>query len=1081
MSQKPIKSLIMDCLPKDQPEGTIRFGKNGIQNYINGAVFNEPGFVRSNAVLPYKVCGIIETDDKPILFTSDGINSAVGYFNPATDRYEPILDDRVLDFKIGFTQRNYIIGEYQRNNKGQIIIAFTDKNAPMMYLNCDEPNVTKYSDLLFFATVNAPTMEVTVSDSGQIQGGSYRVAVKLAKDDGSETQYLGLSSYVFVAADSSTDTANKGLSIRLTDLDTNYDKVIIAILKQNGGTTTAIELEAVTISSEMLLSYSGFENFTVITPEELLIPNKTYTKVGTIGQLNDVLYIGNLTEAEDVLYQRYASMIKVQFNSELYDLDNPNQANKIQSGEVRGLAHEEIYAMYIRLKLTSGGWTRAFHVPGREVTSADRTFSGGTNLSGLRFQLEDTITDFNAATGVGTPGAWENAAETYPTEENPLLDQFDSTSLGGPKLSGLKIRHHKMPSMQFIKASLASRGNASLTNRYGKSVMDVLGVKFSGVVIPAALSDKLTGQYEILFAKRTQNNITNYGQSLVVYNQISKTKNIDYIAQFKNDAAEPVMNTRGRSLITVGGNWTSRAGTFDPDPATILVRESFRLYPFETLNNKPDFPDKKMYMSVNWKTKTTGERAYPNSRPNDGNPTTPTIIVNMDLTETRFANSTVLSPVAFRNVGIGSISYMSNNVNYDAVNGVNNNMGEAAVLATVLKGPMTTEAIEVQNNTINLGDHDKPVTVVTPKEDSFFVTLKALKETLYKNFNTQTLVTTGVLQRVGEDKFVSKGDSFIALHSVITYGAFGYVAGQNLPWTGEPAEGYKVSRTYLVESTANLGNRYEITGNPYSFWFLKQGNFDFAANLEKNKDPNQVGYNKELNAIAEVQSQIFFDNTKIINKFPHRIHRGGKLPREGSFRNWRKFLPLDYYDMPRNLGEITNLEGMDDRLLIHLENALMVTQDKTKLESDVLSVTLGAGDIFQFTPQEAISAKLGLAGSTHDLACYRTPYGYVFPDTAMGQLYVFKEGIKQLNAGLNDFLREFLTVVENNPFIGNGVTIGYDPKYNRILITVKNSSVDVVENYKETAEFYSKLIPGKSIVFKDGVWQTFMGVNTQNL
>jgi hypothetical protein len=484
-------------------------------------------------------------------------------------------------------------------------------------------------------------------------------------------------------------------------------------------------------------------------------------------------------------------------------------------------------------------------------------------------------------------------------------------------------------------------------------------------------------------------------------------------------------------------------------------------------------------MSVNWRTRVVGETSTPNAREENGALITPTILVNFDLTETKFGSNSISTP-AYRNVGIGNINYLNNNVNYNANTGVNNSSMEACVLATVKRTAFTSDPINHAANTINLGTHDV-VTRIGNTEDNFFVTLKAIKDTLYKNFNTQALVTTGVLQKVGAPVFVAKGDVFLAMHSVITYGSFSYVAGQLNPWVGTPTEAYKVSRTYLVESTANLGSRYEVTGNIYSYWFLSQGNLDFATNMNKAFDPNQVGYNKELNAIPEVQAQIFFDNTKIVNRFPHRIHRGGKIAREGAFRNWRKFLPLDYYDMPRNLGEISNLEGMDDRLLIHLENALMVTQDKTKLESDLLSVTLGAGDIFQFTPQETISAKLGLAGSTHDIACYRTPFGYVFPDTKLGQLYVFKDGIKQLNGGLNVFLREFLTVLENNPFVGNGITIGYDPEYNRILVTVKNTELidgsNVVNEYEATAEFFQQLTPYKSVVYKDGRWQQFLGLN----
>jgi hypothetical protein len=130
---------------------------------------------------------------------------------------------------------------------------------------------------------------------------------------------------------------------------------------------------------------------------------------------------------------------------------------------------------------------------------------------------------------------------------------------------------------------------------------------------------------------------------------------------------------------------------------------------------------------------------------------------------------------------------------------------------------------------------------------------------------------------------------------------------------------------------------------------------------------------------------------------------------------------------------------MDDRLLIHHTNALFITQDKTKLESNLLSVTLGTGDIFQFEPQEVQSAKLGYGGTQHDLACVRTPIGYVFADAKQGEMYLYKgKELAILNEGLHRFLREYLKIMGTNSFMGNGITLGWDQKYKRILATVKN-------------------------------------------
>ena len=242
----------------------------------------------------------------------------------------------------------------------------------------------------------------------------------------------------------------------------------------------------------------------------------------------------------------------------------------------------------------------------------------------------------------------------------------------------------------------------------------------------------------------------------------------------------------------------------------------------------------------------------------------------------------------------------------------------------------------------------------------------------------------------------------------------------------------------------------KIAGNIYSKWWPQtgltfgNGYSDYIMQFQRSIDPNQFGYSRDLNTLNDFDVVLAFNPfEEQINKFPYRIARGGQYKREGLNRSWRTFLPLDYYEAQKNMGKIINLEGMDDRLLIHHENALFLTQDKTKLESDIISITLGSGDIFQFQPQEAISSKLGYAGTQHDLACVKTPLGYVFVDAKHGQVFLYKGKLQLLNNGLNTFFRQWLTVPDNNPFVGNGITIGYDPKYNRILLTVKNKTLTV--------------------------------------
>src|ERR1700744_2952818 len=144
---KPLK-LHLDNRPLEQPENTYPFGKNGIQFDLLGSVFNEPGFRQLNTlVFPYKVMGVIETDSKPVIFSTNNTNSAIGYFDPINEIYTPIIDDRTWGIVnqdgtpalLGFNINNYITGQSQRDYKGDLLVVFTDKTLYPFYLNCDNP------------------------------------------------------------------------------------------------------------------------------------------------------------------------------------------------------------------------------------------------------------------------------------------------------------------------------------------------------------------------------------------------------------------------------------------------------------------------------------------------------------------------------------------------------------------------------------------------------------------------------------------------------------------------------------------------------------------------------------------------------------------------------------------------------------------------------------------------------------------------------------------------------------------------------------------------------------------------------
>ena len=1071
-NKKVLKGLSLDTREQDQIDGTYPFGKNGIQMDVKGATINEPGFIKSSSSIPYTPMGIVDTDTRTVIFSTDDTNSAIGWYDETTDSYELIFSDIDKNWKLGFKRENYITGQYQKNNKGQYVVAFTDKVKNPGIINCNDPQIVNPEDILLFMKSKTPTITTTAESGGSVLVGSHYVSVKLAKADGSETPYIATSAPVIVTSNDGNEVSDKALRIELTNVDTSFQFVIVAIISKVKGVTSAVQLDPIPVAETVSIVYTGNNLTQPVTLDEILVKPAVYTRVGTIGQLNDELFLGNLEIGENLLYQRYANMIQVRVKSELVDLTSIPE--EIVSGTKKSMMHQEAYGLYIQWTLTSGGTSAAFHIPGLLPGFDDlASFTQGSTTA-PKFQLQDTNRAPNFYDKTCSTGIWQNQDETYPNHP-----QFDSSAIGGEDLRGKKVRHHRMPSLRYCKENFYQG-----ETEYMKSKLDLLGLEISNVIVPPELAGKVSG-YQILFARRTVGNSTVLGQSMMLL-----------AAQDVRIYGQP------NAIISSGGNWSSQTERFDRGGRANLriglLPKRVRFHAFDILFNKPTLPENS-YLFCHAKiridnvTYTTLSFGVDENIPRDKRTEKDAIATAYLLDYSGKNASTPVATSASNQVrGINKISYATNNINGGEYN--NTRLETAAVINTKDEMPPISEmeqfvAIGATSDGKNtpMGNLQKGKYIQF--EESYLCNLMVIRNNIYDSFYSQTLIPTGKTfpADLSATPAIFGGDSFIGLYTFHTYG---WNDAEDGAGTKDPERaGTKVIRRIPVESVSNINARYEIAGNIYSQFWPKTGisipGYNaYIMQYQRSIDPNQFGYSKDLNSLNDLNSAVPYNPfEETVTKFPYRIHRGGKFKREGLNRSWRTFLPLDYYEMPKNMGEIINLEGMDDKLLIHHENALFVTQDKATLDSDTIDVTLGSGDIFQFIPQEALSSKLGYAGTQHDLACLKTPLGYMFIDAKQGQVFLYKGQLQLMNNGLNLFFRDYLRIKENNPYTGNGITLGYDSKYKRLMLTVKNKDLvtnqnDVVLDYQATPEFIATLTAGVSIVYKDGRYQKFMGVNT---
>lgn len=1058
------KGLSRNTRPQDQPPGTYPFGKNGVR-ILYGVNQNEPGFIQSAAMIPYTPIGVIETDKYPIIFSTDNINSAGGFYDYENDQYIPIFNDATYTYKLGFKAEFPINGQFQRNYKGESIVAFTDFNTFPKFLNCDKPVIKSLDDWRLFPFASVPTITTNVIDGGTLFPGGYYIFGKLVKNDGTETQFL-VSSDVIVIGGTNGSSSGKAIEINFGDLDSDYDQVQVGIISKIDGIISASTLEPITIGSgnKATVIYTGANLSTEATIEELLVQPVIYNKVKTIGQLNDTLYLGNLTKDDEIKIQKYMLLAKIRWVSNLIYVNPRNEDHA--TAKIRSLMHHEVYAFYIRLSKTGGaGWTPLFHVPGVAPVSSDFDQSTeatyGGNFSGRRYQIEDTIRAYDANAKIGDPGTWVNINETYPD-----TDDYDASQIGGENLRGVSVRHHRMPSIRWCKKFLYSQNG-----EYGKSQLDLLGIKVSNIVIPNEYTSRLDGGYEIYYAKRSINNSTVIAQSALLF-----------AARHGSGAGTTTISGPDTDYKTTGGNWNAQidwSGNSRERPL-VIDKNLFRFHAFDLLYNKPAISPKYLRQELFLRREnmpmiedyslTGGERDAPISYLID--------YVKDGASPIPSADGTVIRKIS--DTPGDNPQYIPNNL----ITGKWYNLMAESAYGGKLVGPPLVDNNDISYHSLWTGKKWQRPDKSAQFERTYLSNLMNYTDNIYVPFNAQSLVRMAPRQTGSAPMF--GGDVFVCDYSFNTYGWNDYDNGTySKDSSRDPYMGIKVARRIVCESASNIYSRFEISGNIYSKWYpnspLDIGDNNMFLNLfDRRIDPNQFGYSKDSNALNDIVTAIIFNPLKEeITVFPFRIHRAGKLNKQLKKRSWRTFLPLDYYEMQKNMGVIEHLEGMDDTLYIHCTNALFYTQGKMNLQQDLLSVVIGNGDIFQFEPQEKYSDKLGYAGTRHNLACVRTPMGYIFPDTGHGKIYVAKGELKLINEGLNQFFIENLRLKDNNPFIGNGITIGYDQRFERILFTCKNLIKPTgVRELQKTQEFIDSLTPGESLVIENGRLMRFLGIST---
>lgn len=1127
---KLIGGIRTDSLPIDNAPNSWIDARNGILSKKYGGFANEDGFKRL-----YTTSYNTRTDLVPIgaIEVSNGytvvfsikysgavvLGSEIGYIdNTDAETYTIAIDEsKDVNNDLNFTWNHQITGEAKLNSKGEIVVAFTDDfNKPKVANLTTLQTNTNFSieDVLMFPEFTGLKIDTSVVDGGgSLSSAAYFITAKYMSDDLSTTNNTNFVNPVYIFHDSLSNTYNsitgnkagiatsKAIKLNFSNLDINYNWLVISCIKVEDGISTAHVINTVPFNATTLeYVFTGQETLEDITLLEIQAKQDWVVKTQSITQIDRQLFLGNLDYNTDIKYQKYANNIVIKWSSSLLNAVTTADSSKTHdyNSDNRTFMHDEVKAFYIVFKLMNGSFSKAYHIAGRNLSTiqnptALNTYSEKAKYSNFTIPQQSTYglapdNSLNAtewqyfqtrctAKTDGTMGYWENSGEVYPNdpEFNGSVDYNGNAIAGGRNLIGTQVKHHRFPDINWLKQYAYSAN----TN-YGKTVFDKLNIQVSNVVIPSELIG-IVQSWQIYYADPTPEN------SLVATNDI-----LHSLAYNTGDAYN-INNLK----YNTAGNWSMLdvpTSTYLEPPNGNSYNEKYKCHGFDLLN-KPSLGTTyiKNHLLLGYGNNSTSLLTDTANPPSPAKTCTGLI---------DYTNVTLASNPAFvgydrliRKVVNGQYIPNNSNININSQE-IINSKSESAYYFELDTLTYVYDYLYLYMpyvNTYPSSNVHSYLGTNLKNTGSILYSLMQYKTNLYTNFYTQqSFVSCGSEQQITSagtktGNFYS-GDAVIADLCYTAYGL--YDLANNLPSTNY-VDGVKVRHRYIAPCRHNISLRYE-DGTAYSNYLPKtQGVEDLRYDTLVYIDP-VVAYSQDyskLNSFNVIEP--FNYSLDSVYSRPYRILRGVKTENTQTFESWREFLNNDYYELTSKNGSIKNLQGLSSGELLIQNNSLYKTRSIGRLDTGVVNVILGSGDIFEFPPQEILPDQNGYIGTQHKIACKLTKFGYISIDAELGRIFVVGDKTEELTTaakGMRNFFRDYSKLnlidypleVDDCPITSAGINIEYDEKFNRLLVSKKQFEIStdalvyyttdhsIIEGSPTAWEFYPQgTTAHRAIFYKD--------------
>jgi len=204
---------------------------------------------------------------------------------------------------------------------------------------------------IFTDSGRIPIIELDgVNLGGGLKTGAYYLGLAYSDEDGFETNVLTLAPPVYIVptpddsfpiesiggAPANTQT-NKSIRWEIKNSNIEYKYLIPYVIQYIGNELKAIKLEVVDtyspLGNPIYVTYTGIERVATEAVDKVIIDKVRYLSSKVMAQLDNKLYLANMTARKDLGYQRFANSIIVEpvtrempnFDPRYFDIYNINE------------------------------------------------------------------------------------------------------------------------------------------------------------------------------------------------------------------------------------------------------------------------------------------------------------------------------------------------------------------------------------------------------------------------------------------------------------------------------------------------------------------------------------------------------------------------------------------------------------------------------------------------------------------------------------------------------------------------------------------------------------------------------------